>query len=218
MFSKKNQQTVRELINEQINDVKTCLINFEGFMRASTAPETVVETLRVLAAGVAQAENEADVSLRKMIDSLAETAYLPSTRQELISIATDCDRIANKCEHFAQMSIFQRFRFPAEFAEDVNKILAVTDEQFELLQNSVSALFSDFGALAKDHRILDDIRTHESAVDRIEQKLYDSIFDMDITLAEKMQLFQFVEWLADLSDIIENIADKIQIMLITRKA
>jgi predicted phosphate transport protein (TIGR00153 family) len=116
------------------------------------------------------------------------------------------------------MSIFQRFRFPAEFSEDVNKILAITDEQFELLQNSVGALFSDFGALAKDHRILDDIRTHESAVDRIEQKLYDSIFDMDITLAEKMQLFQFVEWLADLSDIIENIADKIQIMLITRKA
>lgn len=41
---------------------------------------------------------------------------------------------------------------------------------------------------------------------------------MDVSLAEKMQLFQFVEWLADLSDIIENIADKIQIMLITRKA
>ncbi len=218
MFSKKNQKDVHVLIMEQIGDVKTCLINFQGFMRASTASETVVETLRVLAAGVAQAENVADVSLRKMIDSLAETAYLPSTRQELISIATDCDRIANKCEHFAQMSIFQRFRFPAEFAEDVNKILAITDEQFDLLQSSISTLFSNFGALAKDHKILDDIRTHESAVDRIEQKLYDSIFDMEIGYAEKMQLFQFVEWLADLSDIIENIADKIQIMLITRKA
>lgn len=110
MFSKKNQKDVHVLITERIADVKTCLINFEGFMRASTAPETVVETLRVLAAGVAQAENIADVSLRKMIDSLAETAYLPSTRRELISIATDCDRIANKCEHFAQMSIFHKFR------------------------------------------------------------------------------------------------------------
>ena len=218
MFSKKNQKTVHTLIMEQINDVKTCLINFEGFMRASTAPETVVETLRVLAGGVAQAENVADVSLRKMIDSLADTAYLPSTRQEIISIATDCDRIANKCEHFAQMSIFQRFRFPAEWSEDINKLLAITDEQFDLLQNSISTLFSNFGALAKDHQILDDIRAHESAVDRIEQKFYDSIFDMDISYAEKMQLFQFVEWLADISDIIENIADKIQIMLITRKA
>ena len=218
MFSKKDQKDVHALIMEQIGDVKTCLINFEGFMRASIAPETVVETLRVLAGGVAQAENVADVSLRKMIDSLAETAYLPSTRQEIISIATDCDRIANKCEHFAQMSIFQRFRFPAEFAEDINKMLAITNEQFDVLQNSISTLFSNFGALAKDHQILDEIRAHESAVDRIEQKLYDSIFDMEISLAEKMQLFQFVEWLADLSDIIENIADKIQIMLITRKA
>ena len=218
MFSKKDQKDVHTLIMEQIGDVKTCLINFEGFMRASIAPETVVETLRVLAGGVAQAENVADVSLRKMIDSLAETAYLPSTRQEIISIATDCDRIANKCEHFAQMSIFQRFRFPAEFSDDITKILAITNEQFDVLQNSISTLFSNFGALAKDHQILDEIRAHESAVDRIEQKLYDSISDMEISLAEKMQLFQFVEWLADLSDIIENIADKIQIMLITRKA
>ena len=218
MFSKKDQKDVHTLIMEQIGDVKTCLINFEGFMRASIAPETVVETLRVLAGGVAQAENVADVSLRKMIDSLAETAYLPSTRQEIISIATDCDRIANKCEHFAQMSIFQRFRFPAEFSDDITKILAITNEQFDVLQNSISTLFSNFGALAKDHQILDEIRAHESAVDRIEQKLCDSISDMEISLAEKMQLFQFVEWLADLSDIIENIADKIQIMLITRKA
>ena len=218
MFSKKNQQTVHSLIMEQIGDVKTCLINFEGFMRASTAPETVVETLRVLAGGVAQAENVADISLRKMIDSLADTAYLPSTRQEIISIATDCDRIANKCEHFAQMSIFHEFRFPAEWNEDVNKILSITNEQFDVLQESISTLFSNFGALAKDHQILDDIRAHESAVDRIEHKLYDNISEMEISLAEKLQLFQFVEWLADLSDIIENIADKIQIMLITRKA
>lgn len=218
MFSKKNQQTVHSLIMEQIGDVKTCLINFEGFMRASTAPETVVETLRVLAGGVAQAENVADISLRKMIDSLADTAYLPSTRQEIISIATDCDRIANKCEHFAQMSIFHKFRFPAEWNEDVNKILSITNEQFDVLQESISTLFSNFGALAKDHQILDDIRAHESAIDRIEHKLYDSISEMEISLAEKLQLFQFVEWLADLSDIIENIADKIQIMLITRKA
>ena len=218
MLSRKNRKDVNILIMEQIGDVKTCLINFDGFMRASCSPETVSETLRVLAAGVAQAENVADVSLRKMIDSLAETPFLPSTRQEIISIATDCDRIANKCEHFANMSVFQKFRFPAEFAEDVSKIINITDEQFDVLAKSINRLFSDFNSLAKDHKILDEIRAHESAVDRIEQQLYERIFAMDIGLAERMQLFQFVEWLADLSDIIENIADKIQIMLITRKA
>ncbi len=219
MFGKTSHSTkVHALIMDEVRDVKSCLVSFEGFLRASTTPETVVETLRVLAAGVSQAEAAADISLRKMIDSLAGGAYLPSTRAELIEIATSCDRVANKCEHFANMAVFQRFRFPTEFNEDVMEILSITDEQFEILEKSISALFAKFGELAKDHRILDDIRAHESAIDKIEQKLYDRIFAMDIGLAEKMQLAQFVEYLADLSDIIENLADKIQIMLITRKA
>jgi uncharacterized protein Yka (UPF0111/DUF47 family) len=41
---------------------------------------------------------------------------------------------------------------------------------------------------------------------------------MDITLAEKMQMSDFADKIAELSDIIENLADKIQIMLVTRKA
>ena len=41
---------------------------------------------------------------------------------------------------------------------------------------------------------------------------------MDISLAEKMQMKEFADDIADISDIIENLADKIQIMLVTRKA
>ena len=41
---------------------------------------------------------------------------------------------------------------------------------------------------------------------------------MDIELAAKMQFFGIVETLCDISDIIEDVADKIQIMLIARKA
>ena len=41
---------------------------------------------------------------------------------------------------------------------------------------------------------------------------------MDIELAAKMQLFDIIDLFCDISDIIENIADKIQIMLIARKA
>ena len=219
MLGKNSKGTkIHALIMEEVRDVKSCLISFEGFLRASTTPETVVETLRVLAAGVSQAEDVADVSLRKMIDSLAGGAFLPSTREELIEISTNCDRIANKCEHFANMAVFQRFRFPADFNQDIMEIVSITHDQFEILEKSISKLFANFGELAKDHKILDEIRAYESAVDKIEQNLYDRIFAMDITLAEKMQLTQFVEYLADLSDIIENLADKIQIMLITRKA
>ena len=98
------------------------------------------------------------------------------------------------------------------------KIIAITREQFNVLKKSVLQLFMNFSDLLKDHKILDDIRAYESQVDAIEQSLYKKVFVLDMGLAERVQLAKMIEYLSDISDIIENIADKIQIMLITRKA
>ena len=218
MIAKKKNNRVQDLFTDQIKDVETCLIQFESFLLATTTQGTAFETMQALSGAVAQAEATADESLRRMIDSLAGTSLLPSTREELIEIATSCDRIANKCEHAANMIVFQRFRFPEAYTQDVMKIISITREQFTILKKSVLQLFMNFSELLKDHKILDDIRAHESQVDAIEQNLYKQIFRLDMGLAERTQIAKMVEYLCDISDIIENIADKIQIMLITRKA
>ena len=217
MFTKVKTNAVHELIMEQIKDVEACLVSFESFLRAASTQESGDETLRSLYESVYAKEDAADISLRRMIDSLAGSAFLPATREDLISIATSCDGVANKCEHTAMMIVYQRFRYPEAFANDLLEIIAVTHEQFVLLEKSISALFAKFGDLLKDHTILDEIRKRETRVDAIEQKLYEQIFRLDMDLAHQMQVANFVEWLCDLSDMIENIADKIQIMLVTRK-
>lgn len=125
---------------------------------------------------------------------------------------------AKKCEHCAKMIVVQQFRFPEAYSEDLMKIVAYTREQFEILEKSISRLFAKFGELLQDHSILDEIRSCESKVDALEERLYEQIFSMDMDLASKMQMMHFVELVCDVSDIIENIADKIQIVLITKKA
>ena len=95
-------------------------------MRAATTPETVHETLRALYIGVQDAENAADRSLRAMIDALSKGSYLPSTREDLISIATSCDKVANKCKTISKIVVFQRFRCPSQYASDFNDIFAIT--------------------------------------------------------------------------------------------
>ena len=208
---------VHAMITEQIKDVEKCLICFESFLRAVTTPETVPATLRSLLEGVKSAENEADVSLRRMIDSL-NGAYLPSTREDLIAIATSCDKIANKCESVAKIIVLHKFICPEEYADKFNEIFDITKQQFELLEESISLLFSKLNVLTNDPAILDRIRALESMVDSIEDALNDEIYESDMALAEKMQISGVVDQLCDISDIIEDIADKIQIMLIARKA
>ena len=213
----RKNKDVHVLITEQIKDIEKCLINFENFMRAATTPETVRETLMSLCTGVQNAEDVADRSLRAMIDTLGSEFYLPSTKEDIISIATSCDKVANKCETIASLVVLQRFRFPAKYSSDINEILAITKEQFVLLEKAIGTLFAKIGALQKDHSILDEIRALETKVDKIEYKLNDDIFALDLGLAEKVQMSHLVELLCDLSDVIEDIADKIQIMLIARK-
>lgn len=217
MFTKKGTQ-VHKLVLEQIKDVQECLIHFEGFLRAACAGETSYETLSSLAQGVNKAEAAADESLRRMIDSLTSESFLPSTKEDIIAVATSCDAVANKCEALAQQIVFQQFRFPAEYSEQLLEILAIIHKQFETLEQSISQLFSQFGALLKDHSILDEIRNAEYQVDLIEQKLYPAVYANGMDLAHQMQLAKFIGNLCDISDIVEDIADKIQIMLVTRKA
>ena len=206
------------LIMEQIKDVENCLINFESFMRAATTADVSNDTLRALMKGVCEAENVADCSLRAMIDSLANTPYLPSTREDLISIATSCDKIANKCETIAKIMVQQRIVLPAENAEDILKTVEISRKQFSILEESISMLFSKFNALQKDHSILDRVRALETEIDVIEDRLQETIFASDRSLAEKLQLSELYVFFGDISDIIEDIADKIQILLIARKA
>ena len=201
MFKKTKNNEVHAYIMEQIKDVEACMRSFEN----------------LLCDDVCKKEDVADRSLRRMIDSLVGTSFLPSSREDLISIATSCDKVANKCESVALMAVYQRFRFPKDHAKDLLKIISITHKQFDLLEESISLLFAKFGELLKDHSILDRIRSLETEVDMIEQNLYKAIFRMDMDLAHQTQLAHYVDELCDLSDQIEDIADKIQIMLVTRK-
>jgi predicted phosphate transport protein (TIGR00153 family) len=214
----KKNSDVHTLIMEQIEDVEKVLLAFEGFMRAATTPETPKETLRALCKGVCEAENVADCSLRAMIDSLAEGSYLPSTREDLISIATSCDKVANKCETIAKIMVQQQILLPAAYGEDLTSIISITKTQFSVLEESISMMFAKFGALLADHSILDRVRSLETEIDVIEEKMQEALFASDKELAEKMQLTTLFVMFGDISDIIEDIADKIQIMLIARKA
>ncbi len=215
MFKKGSDS--HELIMAQIRDVEACLNKFEEFMRAA-AVEPSPRSLVNLFQEVAAAEDRADRSLRAMIDSTGRGSYLPSTREDLISVATSCDKIANKCEHVAYLISLYNLKFPENFEQELADIFSLTAKQFSLLEEAIGMMFSKMSQLQKDPALLDEIRSLESQVDRIESLLGHRIFDMDMELAAKMQIYGVLENLCDISDIIENIADKIQIMLIARKA
>ena len=97
----------------------------------------------------------------------------------------------------------------------ISKTACISKNNYRLTD---SMLFSKFNALQKDHSILDRVRSLETEIDVIEEKLQEDLFASERELAEKLQLSELYVFFGDISDIIEDIADKIQILLIARKA
>ena len=216
LFFKKSALSVSTLIGDQMEAIKECLISFETFIKANLDEKVEMAELKECYEAVHQSENKADKALRRMIDSL-DSSFLPSSRSELIEIAASCDKIANKWQGLAHLILLQRFHYPKSFEGDIRRIVEITLQQFTVLQTAIAMLFDKFGLFLKDHTILDDIRNLESQVDVIEESLNERIYSFEMDLAHQRQLGDMVQWLCDGSDIIENIADKLQIIVVSRK-
>ena len=126
MLNKNKNNDIHSLIMDQLTDVENTLVALEGFIAAATAEGASIEPLRALCKTVREKEHIADVSLRTMIEGL-DGPFLPSTRSDLISIATSCDKIANKCEDVAKLMVYQRFFFPADCNSSILEIIDITD-------------------------------------------------------------------------------------------
>lgn len=216
MFAKNTANKVQNVVLAQLKDIEAAIFNLDEYVQELVKEDAGKESLRPLLDKVHEAENAADRTLRQMIDSL-DSSFLPATRTELIELGSVCDSIANKCLHFAQSVLFQGFKFPEAFAHDILEIVRLTKAEFALLVVAVGKLYGDFGSLLKDHSILDEVRGLETQVDALEESLTQRTYALDLSLAEKMQIAGHIDTLCDVSDVIENVADKVQIILVARK-
>lgn len=210
---------VHSLIADLLKHVEGSIARCECFMQASVSGTADDAALRALSDEVQGAASDADHALRQLVDALGSSPFLPGTRSELVHLATASTRVADRCARVARMTVLRRFRFPNDCGKAVLEILRLTRAQFHLLQTTISKLFSDFAALMKDHAVLDEIRGYESRVDDAGKKLFEEIYAQgEQPLSERMLIAEFVEWICGVSGEIEDIADQVQIMIITREA
>jgi predicted phosphate transport protein (TIGR00153 family) len=216
IFNNKNPK-VSKCFADHHEDVVSCLEKFEEFMKESFAENANKDKLISLKAAVDNCENAADGELRHVVDLLSDS-FLPTTRTHMITLVQSTDDVANLCQEIVRHVMLEKIQFPAAIREDLLEIIAITKVQLSILYKAVDLLINDFKTLNDDRKVLDDVRAEESKVDNIQAALHERIFTLDISLAEKVYYRDMMEHICDLSDMIEDISDKIQIMLIEREA
>ena len=214
-FSKKNNQ-IAKCFYDHNEDVSECLAKLEEFFKILFSEECDRNKLELAKVSIDNCEHAADMELRHTVDSIS-SSLLPTTRTNLISLVQATDDIANRCQTIARQIYIEKINVPVELRNDILEIMTITRGQIALLYVAIEKLFNNFGGFAKDKKILDQIRVEESRVDRIELIILSRIFDLDIPLFEKVYYRDLILNICNLSDMIEDISDKIQVMLVERE-
>ncbi len=216
IFSKKNDKISKYFYDHQ-EHVADCFENLEKFFKilfSETPDQNRLESAKV---AIDSCEGAADKELRDVVDVMSE-AFLPVTRKNLIALVQSTDEIANTCQEIARQIMLEKIVLPTALHHDILEILEITDEQIQILYKAVDKMLNDYKDINKNRKILDDVRLEESRVDNIEAMLHARIFELDITLCEKIYYKDLVEKICDISDVVEDVADQIQVMLVEREA
>jgi predicted phosphate transport protein (TIGR00153 family) len=219
-MSIEKEREVKKLIDEHVKKVGECLGCFEScfeayfqeeFAKAQSVHESCDHT-----------ETEADVQRREIGDHLFSGAFLPIERKD-IYMMTDCvDEIANKAETACDVVIYQSPEVPEAYVKTLREIIETIMEMFRIFQDAVR-LYEPYETL-QAHDVLAAIKEKiraisvmESEIDKKEEALLMTIFHSDLPLANKIQMDLFLRRVAEISDVIEDAADRLYVLVIRER-
>ena len=160
-------------------------------------------------------EGTADDKRREIEKKLLEGALLARSRSEMLDLIERTDKLANAAEAAMDFALLQEIRIPEELKPLTKDIIDKTLEIMNAVQNALLGLFQGEKDTLKYTK---KIEHQEGEVDDMERNYIQNLFQLDLDLAEKILLRQYLEALVEVSDRAEDLSDDVEILVATRKA
>jgi len=158
-------------------------------------------------------EHEADKIRREAELKMFQGAFLPIYREDYIVLLELADRVANKAESVVDFIVLTRPKVPKFLEEGLRPLVSANAEIFKPLMRMYE-MFEENADQALE--IAKSISEREQFVDRLQWDLTKAVFKSDLSLAEKLHLKEFIDEIAAISDRVEDVADRFEIMVVKR--
>ncbi len=168
---------------------------------------------RKLSKQIKQLEHDAD-NLRRDIESkLYSQNLIPDLRADVLHLVENLDKVINKFDEVTYMFYVERPDIPTEYHSRINELCDLSAECAENMAKASRAFFRDLSSV-RDYSQKVYFIEHES--DLSSGHLRENIFDSDMPLANKLQLSNFINEIANIADIAEDFIDELLIFTIKR--
>lgn len=160
-------------------------------------------------------EHEADIIRREIMLKLYKGAFMPFYREDYLVLLSLGDEIANLAESVASYLVLTRPQIPGFLEGGLKQLGSATIDTFQPLQEILKEFQKGGENLP---RFAHSVGEMEQKVDRLQWELTKSVFKSDLPLAEKLLLKEFIDKIAAISDQIEDVSDRFEIMLAKQPA
>jgi len=162
---------------------------------------------------VHQSENEADKIKQAIEAKLYAGAFLPINRGDYIMLAEFVDRIANQAETTANLIVLTRPDIPEFLNAGILELLDRGIASFNAFKVALEAMDLDIEKV-KDAII--QVTTFETEADKIEWETIKTLFKSDLDLCRKLHIRELVLDIAIISDLSEDAAERLGVMVVKR--
>jgi predicted phosphate transport protein (TIGR00153 family) len=159
-------------------------------------------------------ESAADDLRRELELELYSGRLLPQSRADLLALIEAIDSIPNTAENIVDFFSIQRLIVDPALGGEVEQLLLKGLEACAAMSETVRLLFSDLEPIRE---LAAEVDRLESECDTLERRLIRRVFDLDLELAHKLHLRDFVFALGTLADRAENVADMVRWMAVKRR-
>ncbi|MGM0507769.1 MAG: DUF47 domain-containing protein [Fusobacteriota bacterium] len=158
-------------------------------------------------------EDEADAIRRETIREILEGNLLNTTSADFLKLTESIDKIANKSEKFIDRILENKIDKTILDVKVIEDILEITMLQVRTLDVALKNIFIDFD---KAYEKAKSLEISEDRIDTLEMKYLTKLRNMDIELSKKLYYRDFINMVANISDIIEDVGDEIEKISIIR--
>ena len=152
-------------------------------------------------------ESDADAVRREVEDALHSGGYLPVYREDFSILLDLIDNMADDAEVVADFLRIESPKVLPQWEEVLKHIAEKTMECFSNFRKCFLLLYED---MEEAYSAIEQVRTLEKEIDKLQDDVLCKIFRSDLNLAEKIHLKGLVLKLGAISNSAENASDKVR--------